>query len=67
MKKTTLFKQLLQSDHLEFLCEAHNGLSARIAEETGFKGVWASGLALSAQFGVRDSNEHLIWMNRLKY
>ena len=37
--------------------EAHNGLSARIVEEAGFKGIWASGLALSAQFGVRDSNE----------
>lgn len=37
--------------------EAHNGLSACIAEEAGFAGIWASGLALSAQFGVRDSNE----------
>lgn len=37
--------------------EAHNGLSARIVEEAGFKGIWASGLSLSAQFGVRDSNE----------
>jgi phosphoenolpyruvate phosphomutase len=37
--------------------EAHNGLSARIVEETGFKGIWASGLAVSASLGVRDSNE----------
>ena len=37
--------------------EAHNGISARIVEEAGFKGIWASGLALSAQFGVRDNNE----------
>ena len=37
--------------------EAHNGISARIVEETGFKGIWASGLAISAQYGVRDSNE----------
>ncbi len=37
--------------------EAHNGISARIAEETGFKGLWASGLAISAQYGVRDNNE----------
>lgn len=42
---------------MEFIIEAHNGISARIAEEAGFKGIWASGLALSAQFGVRDSNE----------
>jgi phosphoenolpyruvate phosphomutase len=37
--------------------EAHNGLSARIVEQSGFKCVWASGLALSASLGVRDSNE----------
>ena len=55
--KTRQFKALLQSDQLEFLCEAHNGLSAKIVEEAGFKGIWASGLTLSAQFGVRDNNE----------
>ena len=42
---------------LEFLMEAHNGLSARIVEEAGFSGIWACGLAMSAQFGVRDNNE----------
>ena len=48
---------LLHSPQLEFIMEAHNGLSARIVEEAGFAGIWASGLALSAQFGVRDNNE----------
>ncbi len=51
------FREMLEQPGLEFLMEAHNGLSARIGEETGFKGLWASGLCLSAQFGVRDSNE----------
>jgi phosphoenolpyruvate phosphomutase len=37
--------------------EAHNGLSAKIVEETGFKGIWASGLSISAAMGVRDNNE----------
>lgn len=55
--KTTKFKQLLHSRQLEFLLEAHNGLSARIVEEAGFKGIWASGLAISASLGVRDNNE----------
>jgi phosphoenolpyruvate phosphomutase len=50
-------RALLESPSLEFIMEAHNGLSARIVEEAGFNGIWASGLALSAQFGVRDSNE----------
>jgi phosphoenolpyruvate phosphomutase len=57
MKKTTQFKELLNSDHLEFLMEAHNGLSARIVEEAGFKGIWGSGLTISASEAVRDSNE----------
>lgn len=57
MKKAAKFKALLQSDQLEFICEAHNGLSAKIVEEAGFKGIWGSGLSISAQFGVRDNNE----------
>ena len=37
--------------------EAHNGFSAKIVEEAGFQGVWASGLTISASLGLRDSNE----------
>jgi phosphoenolpyruvate phosphomutase len=55
--KARQFKNLLFSDQLEFICEAHNGLSAKIVEEAGFSGIWASGLSISAQFGVRDNNE----------
>ena len=57
MKKTTQFKQLLFSGQTEFLMEAHNGLSAKIVEEAGFKAIWASGLSISAALGVRDNNE----------
>lgn len=60
MLKTTQFKNMLNSGSLEFILEAHNGLSARIVEEAGFKGIWASGLALAAQHAVRDNNE-LSW------
>ena len=56
-RKTTQLKEMLTSDKLEFIMEAHNGLSAKIVEETGFKGIWGSGLSISAQLGVRDSNE----------
>jgi len=56
-QKSTKFKRLLQSDQVEFLLEAHNGLSARIVEEAGFNGIWASGLAISASMDVRDNNE----------
>ena len=37
--------------------EAHNGLSAKIVEEAGFKGIWASGLTHLGRLGVRDNNE----------
>jgi phosphoenolpyruvate phosphomutase len=57
MKKTSQLKTLIHSQHLEFLMEAHNGLSATIVEEAGFKGIWASGLSISASLGVRDNNE----------
>ena len=56
-KKTTQLKELLTSNSLEFIMEAHNGISAVIVEEAGFKGIWGSGLSISAQLGVRDSNE----------
>jgi phosphoenolpyruvate phosphomutase len=60
MKKTQQLRNLLSSDQTEFILEAHDGLSARIVEEAGFKGIWGSGLALSAQHAVRDNNE-LSW------
>ena len=50
-------RNLIQSKELEFILEAHNGISATIVERTGFKATWGSGFAMSAQFGVRDSNE----------
>ncbi len=47
----------MESPELTFLMEAHSGLSARITEEVGFSGIWASGLTISATLGLRDSNE----------
>jgi len=57
LKKTTQLKNLILSKELSFIMEAHKGLSAKIVEETGFKGIWGSGLSLSASMGVRDNNE----------
>ncbi len=56
-RRCAKLRQMLSSDQLEFLLEAHNGLSARIVREAGFGGIWASGLSISAQLGVRDNNE----------
>ena len=58
--KPTQLRNMLTSGQTEFILEAHNGVSARIVEEAGFAGIWASGLAMSAQFAVRDNNE-LSW------
>src|ERR1700683_1899604 len=55
--RSAKLRAMLQSPQLEFLMEAHNGLSARIVREAGFSGIWASGLSISAQFGVRDTHE----------
>ncbi|OGL68829.1 phosphoenolpyruvate mutase [Candidatus Uhrbacteria bacterium RIFCSPLOWO2_01_FULL_47_24] len=55
--KAAQLRDLLTGSVLNFLMEAHNGLSAKIVEEAGFAGIWASGLTMSAGLGVRDNNE----------
>jgi len=59
-RRTTALRRLVTRPEIAFLMEAHSGLSARIVEETGFEGIWASGLTMSAAVGVRDNNE-LSW------
>ena len=57
LTKFQKLKKDLNSKELSFLMEAHNGLTAKIAESAGFKGIWASGLSISTALGVRDNNE----------
>jgi phosphoenolpyruvate phosphomutase len=57
LSRAARFRQELLRPELTFLMEAHDGLSAKVVEETGFKAIWASGLSISAALGVRDSNE----------
>lgn len=38
------------------LVGAHNGMSAKLVERTGFEGVWASGLEISASYGIPDAS-----------
>src|SRR5262249_22074473 len=56
-RRCAALRRELISPDLSFLMEAHNGLSAKIVEEAGFAGIWASGLAISAALGLRDNNE----------
>ena len=57
LSKAARLRAMLLSPELRFIMEAHNGLSAKIVEEAGFEGVWASGLSISTALGVRDNNE----------
>jgi phosphoenolpyruvate phosphomutase len=57
MKRTRRLRELIGSPRLEFLMEAHNGLSAVIAQEAGFEGLWASGFSMTASLGLPDNNE----------
>ncbi|MGR3179143.1 MAG: phosphoenolpyruvate mutase [Candidatus Anammoxibacter sp.] len=56
-KKSAQLRHLIKNSKLDFLLEAHSGISAKIVEEAGFKGIWASGLSIAAASGVRDNNE----------
>jgi len=49
-------KEKIAAGRLVTLMSAHNPLSARLAEEAGFDGIWASGFELSAAYGVPDAS-----------
>src|ERR671928_369974 len=61
---TARFRALLEGPELVFLMEAHDGLSARIAEAEGFEAIWASGFSVSTALGLRD-NEEASWSQLL--
>ena len=52
MTKSKKLRELLNTNSLEFLMEAHNGISSKIVEKTGFKGIWASRLTISSSLGL---------------
>ncbi len=49
-------RRLLQSPTALRLAGAHNPLSARLAEEAGFDGVWASSFEIATSLGVSDAD-----------
>ena len=57
MSRANQLKELISHADHTILMEAHNGLSAKLAQEAGFEALWASGLSISAALGVRDNNE----------
>ena len=55
MSGTTLRERLARPGPV-LIAGAHTGLSAKLVEEAGFHGVWASGFEISASHGVPDAN-----------
>ncbi len=51
------FRKLLEGPSLELVMEAHSAISALVAEQSGFKCLWGSGLTISSCLGLRDSSE----------
>lgn len=56
MSKSTKLRELFTKEGLIRIIGAHDGLSAKLAELSGFDGVWASGLEISASYGIPDAS-----------
>lgn len=56
MHRHVRFRQKLQAPVLMHAMSAHNPLSAKLAAEAGFDGIWGSGFELSASHAVPDAN-----------
>jgi phosphoenolpyruvate phosphomutase len=53
-EKAGALRRLLEQKPVARVMGAHDGMSALLAQEAGFDGVWASGLGISAVRGVPD-------------
>ena len=54
MSQGKRLKAAMQQKGLAHVMATHSPLSARLAEEAGFDGLWASGFELSALYGLAD-------------
>jgi phosphonopyruvate hydrolase len=54
MSRAKKLREVMARTGLAHVMSAHNPLSARLAEEAGFDGIWASGFELSASLGLPD-------------
>jgi phosphoenolpyruvate phosphomutase len=56
LEKAKTLREQFQRPGLIRLVGAHNGMSAKLVERAGFEGVWASGLEISASYGIPDAS-----------
>ncbi|MGG3006574.1 phosphoenolpyruvate mutase [Geobacillus stearothermophilus] len=54
--KAKKLRELFRSNKVIRVMGAHNGLSAKLAEQAGFDAIWASGFEISATYAVPDAN-----------
>src|SRR5438876_3089197 len=54
MSPGRLLRDKMATSGLAQVMAGHSPLSARLAEEAGFDGLWASGFELSALYGLAD-------------
>jgi len=54
--KHKILREMFESGNLTRSVGAHDGLGAKLIGESGFDAVWASGLEISASYGVPDAN-----------
>jgi phosphoenolpyruvate phosphomutase len=56
MSKTKKLRELFTKNGFFRIVGAHNGLTAKLIENAGFEGIWASSLEVSASHAVPDAN-----------
>ncbi len=56
MSNARKLRELLAQPGPIVIIGAHNGLSAKLGEEAGFGGIWASGFEISASYAMPDAN-----------
>ncbi|WP_438484870.1 isocitrate lyase/phosphoenolpyruvate mutase family protein [Streptomyces sp. S186] len=56
MNKRAMLRRAIARNEFSLAAGVHDALSARIAQRSGFQVLWASGLGISASYGVPDDS-----------
>jgi len=56
MNRASMLRELFDKKKLVVIVGAHNGMGAKLVERAGFDAVWASGLEISASYGIPDAS-----------
>src|SRR5204863_7706499 len=56
LNKRAMLRDAIARNEFSLAAGVHDALSARIAQRSGFQVLWASGLGISASYGVPDDS-----------